>query len=178
MNGSPPVINTTVCDADVFIYGTHHNDIDNVDDYSNIINNIRIFKPDIVCVESKLNRDTTENYNGDLEAVNEANTDKNEFDIWNIDLYEEKDFKFYEFIENLDESDIDKISGFVNDISEIQELRDNMKDISSKVHKYHSIRESAMCGSIYQAINSYEKVLVVVGAAHIGRIYNFICGVS
>jgi hypothetical protein len=149
---------------DIMIYGSHHRYEDAIDIKPKLEN----FQPEIVCAEATLGKDISKHSSEILEAKNIAEKIGAEF--WHIDL-DDGDFPFLSRIEDLDPSDQRKVSGTAENINDSRNMRQSMREVDEEMHKYNLERESGMIAAIREAINRYNSIFIVIGAAHFNIIY-------
>lgn len=132
---------------------------------------IREFNPDVICAEVKLGLESKDH----APEVREAEKLSNRIscELWHIDLAFGEQYETE--LENKRREDNlrnfeDKIS---SDNSRIGQTRDKIRDNSEDMYEDILQRESAMMGTIEEAISRYNKVFVLVGTVHSQRLYTY-----
>lgn len=148
----------------IMIYGSHHR----YDDAIKVESRLQNFQPEVVCAEATLGKDISKHSVEIMSAKNIAEDIEAEF--WHIDL-DEGEFPFLERMKELDPEEIEKVSGEANNLQDSRDMRQAMKEIDTDIHEYNLERESGMIAVIREAIQRYNRIFIVVGAAHFNIIY-------
>lgn len=152
---------------EILVYGSNHI----TEDRFHIQDLIKDFRPQVVCAEAVIGKDIAKHT---VEIVTAKDMSKEyNADFWHIDINEEN-ISFSNILSNLDNDEKDQISGSVNTKHDSQRMRSDMKEVSETMHNYNLRRESFMIGAISEAINRYDRILVIVGGGHYSTIRNHI----